>query len=173
MRFLPVRVSLHRAVALLIALCVCCLPAMALAFDCTPISTLTNDGNAYAALIGVDAIPGEPVCAFDYTGWSFHVVEFSIPQPALQIVFSASNAGGAVMHLLLFEQCNPAACLYTGTGSGVIEDLVCLDAGTYTMVQASPPGSSGVYNMATASVDECTPVAAVAPSWGTLKSGYR
>lgn len=168
------RTAASTVAALLLLLAI--LPSGTMAFDCTPISTVPNDGTTIFGQVGVSALPGEPLCGFDYTGWQLHVYEFTLPQDALQVLFMAVGGGGSSTHLLVFNQCDPNTCVYSGapTGSGMslIEEQVCLAAGTYTAVVASQAAVNTVYNVATAPVDVCTPVANGEASWGTLKATY-
>lgn len=153
--------------------------SVALAFDCTPISTIPVNGTTVGGQMGVNAVPGEPVCGTDYTGQNFYVYDFTLAQ-ASSVVFLLATGGQAFgdppppAELFVLANCDPNACMLTYAGQGgATSDPICLGAGTYTLVVASPDtDTSHSYGTAVGVVDTCTPIPVDGSSWGTLKNRF-
>lgn len=151
------------------------------AFDCTPIGTLPNNGTLSMGTIGgAGSVPGESLCGTDYTGWAFHVYEFTVNDASLQVFGLVASDGDPFngvdpyAELWVLDQCNPTACLFEfSTGGGATSDPFCLAPGTYTIVVASPDlAPNNIYGVGTATADVCQPVSGAQQNWGTLKQRY-
>ena len=160
-------------------LTVSALPTMA--FDCTPLATLPNNGNMEMDYMGTGAVPGEFLCGFDYTGWDFHVYEFTIAGPTLQgfgLVTADDDPFSTFMpyaELLVLGDCDENACAFQWSNSsgGATSEPICLAPGTYTVIVATEGGTPDyIYGVATFSAAPCEPVTTQTDSWGTLKQLY-
>lgn len=167
----------YRSIPLAALFLLLAFPARAL--DCTPISTLPLNGNSVADLIGANAVPGEPACGTDYTGQDFHVYEFTLTEPSLVVLFLATGGQpfgqpAPEAELFVLNACDPNACVATfANETGATSDPICMAAGTYTLVVASPDaGNNQSYGTGVGVVDTCTPVGVEDSSWGSLKTRF-
>jgi hypothetical protein len=150
----------------------------AFALDCTPLGVLpiaggfTNGGYA-----GTGAVPGELVCGTDFTGWDFHVYEFTLTANAEQVIGMAVNGSASSFRLLVLKDCDTSSCFLdqslTGAGPAIINPTVCLGPGTYNVIVASLNApTSVVYQVGTDSLDPCDPIPNQSSTFGTLKTRF-
>lgn len=149
-------------------------PTAATALDCTPLADFTCAGSAHYSNLQTNAIPGEPLCGTDYTGWVFNVFTVTLAadnQPAIQ---TQGPAVTPVSHMLLFDGCPGGACVASDTdGVGDLLIYECLPAGTYTLVLASNSAANDPFAIGTVGCTACQPVAVDEASWGAIKSIFR
>jgi len=148
-------------------------PTPARAFDCTPIAT-TPCGIAYYGLLNTGAVPGEPACGFDYTGWNFHVFEFTLTSPSQTVIEMFGPGMPVDGDLLLFDGCLGSDCIASDTNPNDGQNImVCLDVGTYYFVIASQSTATTVFATGVSSCLPCDPVPTSSWDWGSLKSMFR
>ena len=171
----PTRARIATAALGLVAL----FASPSVALDCTPIATLSLDGSTVADLIGANSVPGEVACGTDYTGQDFHVYEFTLSEASL-VVFGLATGGQSFgqplpdAELFVLSNCDPSACIFTfANETGATSDPVCMAAGTYSLVVASPDaGGNKSYSTGVEVVDVCAPVDADEATWSGMKARF-
>jgi len=177
----------HRILPLAVLTLLLATPALALVCS-PPFQSWDCADAAYYDLH--DGQPGEVVCGVDFTGWTLHVVEMTLTEPGwvgFQGISAVSGQPGFVQTtIMLMDDCGAGTCLDSATSGSIAELIVCLDAGTHTVVFASQTQDpNGFFNIGASCVscedaagggyfcDICQAVGNDALPFGELKSMFR
>lgn len=109
----------------------------ALAFDCTPIETRTCGAPDLVTTTDQGAVPGDVTCGSDYTGWDMKVYEVVVAEAGYVGFQALVQAPGGQVAVLVYDDCAGGSCIASQQAPNLAEVLVCLEAGTYTMVVAT------------------------------------